>query len=289
MRTLASYEPITSMVLHWITKETKFRCRPKLGEILQENKRLVVAISHSSPLSWLPAVCLLNAHVCARGGGQRRPLGVMDRAFFHIPGIDKIAQLLTQTERPLAAHELIEHFELFENMDLVVFPEGSNCFFGRPDELQDFRSPKFVEIAVRVGAPILICVHRGSEPWATTVPIEEPIVDRLGFLPKFATDFLEERLRKKGQLAIPLWPKKIEKFSMLCELYRPELNAEDLSQDKMERREQLRQESDKIHARMQELLNELDGADAGESLSQSGVYDSKQIEMTQDDAELASK
>lgn len=261
MRTLATYEPLTSLVLNWIAKETEFHCRPGLGEILSENKRLVVAISHSSPLSWLPSVCLLAANAVARGGGRRRPIGVMDRAFFHVPFVNRIAQYLTQSERPLSSHELVEHFELFENVDLIVFPEGSNCFFGNFAEIQDFRSPKFVEIAVRVGAPILICVHRGSEHWAASVPVGSGVIDHLDVLPKFASRFLEKRLKQTGLFTLPLLPKPMERFAMLCEVHQPQLKASELSEDAGERREQILAESERIRLRMKELLAELESVE----------------------------
>jgi hypothetical protein len=258
MKTLRDYQPVLSRLMNFMAHETRFRCRPGLGSILSQNPQMVVAISHGSPLSWLPAASLLTAHACARGGSARRPMGVMDRFFFHVPGLKRIAHALTQAERPLNLFELAECVDSGDYTDIIVFPEGSNCFFGRPDTLQDFRSPRFIEIAVQHDLPILICVHRGSETWAKAIEVNPEVINQLDLLPKFIFDFFETRLRRTGIFTLPLWPSPMKKFEMLCELYQPELTKNDLSQDEMERRTQVRQEAQKVHDRMQSMLKELD-------------------------------
>lgn len=260
MKHIRDYEPILSHIMLSIAKETRFRCRPSLAKVLEENPKLVIAFNHASPLSWLPAVSLLCAHVTARGGGSRIPMGVMDKIFFSLPGIKKLAHQITQTERPLGFSELHDAFLKGNVTDVIVFPEGSNCFFGRPEELQPFRSPKFVELAIRARAPILVCVHRGSERWAQALPIKEEIIEKLDLLPKFAYDFLESRLKRTGLFTLPLFPKPMERFEMLCEVYQPTLKEEDLSHDLNERRAQIKSEADKIHQKMESMLAELDQA-----------------------------
>jgi hypothetical protein len=256
-RRLADYEPVLSQILRLIAKKTDFQSRPPFSEVLSDHPRLVVAISHSTPLSWLPAGALLAAHACARGGGQRVPMGVMDRTFFQIPFLKELAHLITQSERPLSFFELTERFERAETADLVVFPEGSNCFFGNPEEIQEFRSPKFVEIAIRTKCPIYIVVHRGSEQWAKTIPVNDEQIQKLDVLPGFVYEFLERRLRRTGLFALPVIPKPMEKFDMLGELYQPALTLEDLSDDPAERHEQIRAEAEKVRSRMRDLLAEL--------------------------------
>lgn len=264
MRTLGDYEPLLSQIMLAIAKDTRFRSRPKFSEILSEHPRLVFAISHGSPLSWLPAIALLCAHATARGGRERRPMGVMDRIFFSVPGLKLLAEHLTQTEKSLGFTELLDSFNRGDGTDLVVFPEGSNCFFGDPNVLQPFRSPRFVELAIETGTPILVCVHRGSEKWGKAVEIDSEWLKSLEYLPKIVFDFLEARLKRTGLLTLPLWPAPMEKFDMLCELVPMKLSAADLSSDPRERREQISKEADRIHAKMQALLDELDSEGARE-------------------------
>jgi hypothetical protein len=251
MKEIKVYEPILSQIMLAIAEETRFHCEPPLQEVLAENPKLVVVFNHASPLSWLPAVALLSAHVNAKGGGERIPVGVMDKFFFEMPVLNKIAALLTQSETPHSFHDLTSKFADGEATDLVVFPEGSNCFFGDPAELKPFRSPKFVELAIRARAPILICVHKGSEIWGKAIPIPPEWFSYLEAVPPAVRKFLESRLKETGLLTIPLWPNKMDKFEMRCKLYRPQLKLEDLSEDETERRKQIQAEADHIHALME--------------------------------------
>lgn len=260
VKTLRFFEPLLSLVLHKITKHTRFRSRPGLAEILATHPRLVIVFNHSTPLSWLPAIALLATQACAKGGGERRPMGVMDRFFFSIPGLRMIAHQLTQTDHPLEFGELIEKFHAAIGSDIVIFPEGSNCFFGDPAEVQPFRSPRFVELAVRSETPILLCAHRGSEGWSTTVPIDPSWLSKLTLLPTVVSEFLGHRLRETGLLTIPLLPKPLEHFEMLCELYEPRLKLADLSPDPDEAARQIRSEADLVHAHLEAMLKEIDAS-----------------------------
>jgi hypothetical protein len=258
MKSLGEYEPYLSQVMKFIAHDTRFRCRPNLAGILVENPRLVVAISHSTPLSWLPAIALLTERTCAKGGGDRVPVGVLDRFFFRVPLLRELAKYLSQSDRPLTFSEFIDHFENLNGADIVLFPEGSNCFFGEPEDIQEFRSSRFVELAVRVNAPILIAVHRGSEDWAKALPVPSAFLDKLNLLPGFAVDFLEKRLRQSGVLVLPFFPKPMAKFEMLCELYHPALKKADLSEDKSILQTQIQAEGEKVRQRMKEMLAEID-------------------------------
>lgn len=259
MKKLATYETAFRQIMRLIAIDTKFSSRPDFTSVLNDHPRLIVAINHSTPLSWLPSALLLALHAIARGGGERRPIGVMDHIFFQLPILKDLARYFTQTDRPQSYDELSAKIREGENIDLVLFPEGSNCFFGPPDDIQKFRSPRFVELSIETGTPILICVHRGSEQWATTVPISPELIDHVRFLPQVLTSFLETRLRKTGLFTLPLLPKPLERFEMLCELYRPSLEKDSLSEIQVDRRTQVKEESDKIRARMRFLLGELRG------------------------------
>lgn len=254
MRTLAEYRTYLEPLLHLLAKRASFRCKPSLPEIFREHTRLVALFNHGSPLSWIPVACLMAQECDLAGGGDRTPMGVMDNFFYQVPFLKPVAKYISQSERPLQFDELVQHFESRERTDLVVFPEGSNCFFGDPSDVQDFRSPRVVEIAIRTGAPLLIGVHRGSEDWAKAVPVGEETIEQVSFLP----DFLKDRLSRTGILAIPLLPQKMEEFSLSCELYKPNLTAADLSADATERRAQISMEADAIRAKMVALLKDLE-------------------------------
>lgn len=253
LRKLSDYETLTSKVLSLVAKDTRFFSEPRLDLILSKYPRLIVVFSHSSPLSWIPAPCLLASHLLARGGGGRTPISVMDRFFYTLPGLKQLAKYITQSETPLSFRELVHHFQRLETADLVVFPEGSNSFFGEPSQLQPFRSARFVEIAIRTNTPLLLAVHRGSEDWGKALQLNRRWFD---FVPAFAQGLVGRRLRERAVLTVPLLPKRMSLFSMCCELYECETTT--LADEPALRHQQIRDESDRIHVHMQAMLLKLD-------------------------------
>lgn len=255
---LAFFNPLLSPLMRVIAKQTRFRARPGLTELLEQNPRLVVVFNHASPLSWLPAISLLTAHVCAKGGAERKPMGVMDRFFYSVPGLRAVAHQLTQSDHPMGFEELVAKFRTSQGSDIVIFPEGSNCFFGDPFEVQPFRSPRFVELAVRTSTPILLCAHRGSEVWAQAVAVPGELHSLLDFLPAVVRHFLSDRIKETGLLTIPKIPSRLEHFEMLCELYVPILKESELSSNKEVASEQIRVEANLVHTKLQKMLAEID-------------------------------
>lgn len=255
LRKLSDYETFTSKILNLVAKDTQFTCRPALDQVLTQNKRLIVVFNHASPISWIPAPCLLTAHCVARGGGGRHPIAVMDRFFYSLPLLRNVAKFVSQSDRPLGFEQLVDHFETLDTADLVVFPEGSNCFFGDPSELQPFRSERFIEIAIRTKTPMLLCVHRGSEEWGRSFPVAGEWAERVS-MPAPVKNFFRRRLKESGRITIPLWPKPMAKFKMLCEVYHPA--NQELSLDLDRRREQIHQEAERVHEKMRSMLVEVD-------------------------------
>jgi hypothetical protein len=242
MRTLDDFRTVLVPIRDQLIQSSSLECQPELQEILAQNTRLIVALNHSTPLSWVPAMCLLATAAIECGHGDRVPMVIADRFFFSMPGLRALAKYISQSERPLNFDELVETFARREHCDLIVFPEGSNCFFGDPKQIREFRSPKFIEIAVRVGCPILLSVHRGSEDWAKAVSIPAGLVGALKFLP----ESVRRRLLQTGLLTLPLLPKPIAKFRMQCELFMPSINDSSVAA-----------EADRLHARMQEMFEHL--------------------------------
>jgi hypothetical protein len=265
LRRLSDYEPLTNAVLKLVAKKTAFHTDIPLDQLMSEHPRLIVAFNHASPLSWIPAPCLLTAQLAARGGGSRRPIAVMDRFFYSLPGLKDVAKFITQSDRPLRFEELVQHFEELGTADLVVFPEGSNCFFGDPMSLQPFRSDRFVEISMRTNTPILLCVHRGSERWGLNVPLTENLTTKISELPlpSFVQRFLGNRLKENGGLTVPLPPTPMAQFSMYTKVFYPEVPAVlgGLPKDftSAEWRKQVANQASNVHQEMRSMLTYLDG------------------------------
>src|SRR5205085_5756721 len=103
--------------------------------------------------------------------------------------------------------------------DMVVFPEGAMTFFGDVRKVQPFRSPRFLEVAIRAQAPILLAVHRGTEEWNTLLPIPKEVTPYI----RMISSFFGKRMDEEQFLNLPINLKRVAKFSMVTKLYVPEL------------------------------------------------------------------
>jgi hypothetical protein len=240
MRRVSDYLLWLEPILKSATQEVALNCKPSLDEILS-NKKLIFVINHSTPLSWLPAICLLAVKIAEAGGAARIPKGIVDKWFYTNPFGLFIAEYLSQTTRPQNSKEIIDSFSQAEQADLVLFPEGANTFFGNPSEIQAFRSPKFVEIARQTGVPILLAVHKGSENWSIPLQVPQQYAEKIAPF----TKFFGPKLLAGALLNFPLPVQKIPLFSMTCELYHSDPTLS------------VAEEAEKIRLKMSAMLKDL--------------------------------
>lgn len=223
-----------------------------LATLLRE-PRLMVILNHGTPISWVPPICLLTEKACAAGGADRISRGVIDKFFYSNPITQPIAEYVTQSKTPQTFQELLEQFRAVERTDLVIFPEGAMTFFGNVHEIQPFRSPRFLEIAIRANAPLLVAVHRGTEDWNLRLPLPLELVQTIGTFSKF----FGSRLEQDSQINLPLRLKKVPHFRMKVRRYDPALAATELSPDPATRRDQLMIEAARLRTTMQEMFDSL--------------------------------
>jgi hypothetical protein len=254
MRTVSDYSGLVDLLFGVFIEHAEFTCEPPLREVLKKHAKLIGLFSHSTPLSWLPVMCLLQREYVENGGGQRVPLGIFDRFFYDFKPLRPFVQWLSQSVSPLGFGDLAEHFRTFEQADLIIFPEGSNCFFGDPNEVQEFRSNRILELAIKQNVPVLLGVHRGSESWADTFHVPDSAKFLFGFLP----ELIGQSFRAVDRLVVPRVPRKIQNFRMHCVLYTPSIRAEDLEKDRRKRREQVNAEGERLRQKMIEMLTTLD-------------------------------
>lgn len=252
MRKLKDYQPFLSALLKTIAEETHFEDRDALATVLK-NPRLVVVINHSTPISWIPPICLLAEKATHAGGGERIPRGIIDKFFYTVPFLRTLAEYFTQSDSPQSFEDILESFQAAEKTDLVVFPEGAMTFFGDLRQIQPFRSPRFIEIAIRAKAPILVVVHRGTEEWNSLFPIPKEIAPYIGMV----SSFFGKKAGEETFVNLPTNLKRIPKLSMITKLYLPQLYEADLSADPRERRRQIAAEADRVRDLMQDLFDEL--------------------------------
>ena len=212
---------------------------------------MVTVLNHSTPLSWLPAICLLTEKICEGGGEARVPVGVMDKFFFQNPLFKPVAERLTQFNCFPSFEDIIKKANDFT--DVAIFPEGSNCFFGRGEIIQPFRSPRFIELALKMKAKIFIVVHRGSEDWAHSVRVQGRDLPFQAYLP----GWLNEKIQQGGFFVIPKIPKKIRQFRMTCDFYEPSITIDELSRHRGTKMKQLWSEAELVRIRMQEMFDSM--------------------------------
>lgn len=251
-KTVKDYSDFMQALLPSLAESTVFTAEPALSDILR-NPRMVVVINHATPLSWIPAMALLATEYAKAGGGDRVPRGIADKWFYSNPLTKILAEYITQSPEPQNFDQVVETFIHSEKTDLVIMPEGANTFFGRVDKVQEFRSPRFVEIAIKAKAPILIVAHKGSESWS--LPLELPKSIGAAILP--FSKFFGEKLMGAEGFNLPLIPHKMVKFSMTCRLYAPALYESDLSENPIERKSQLASEAEQIRLLMSDMQESL--------------------------------
>lgn len=252
MRTVSEYAELMKAICDSVMVQSEFKSSPDFSELLQE-KHLLILLNHAAPLSWIPASSLLTTKFVEAGAGDRIPLGVADKWFYTNPLGAKFAHFFTQSNRALSFDELVEHFQKEDKTDLVLFPEGANTFFSDVKTLAEFRSPRFIEIALQSGAPILMVCHQGSEGW--TFPLRLP--PQWGMVLQPFAKFFASQISQGLPINLPLIGGKIPLFKMHCKLYRPTLKLEDLSDDADLRRSQLWVEAHNVRKEMLAMLDKM--------------------------------
>lgn len=252
MRKLKEYQPLLSNLLRLMVEKIDFKSATPLRTILK-NPRLVVVMNHSTALSWLPPVCLLTEKVCRAGGERRTPRGIIDKFFYKHAVFRAFAEYVSQSDRPQSFDELLKDFKKSRQTDLVIFPEGAMSFFGDLNEIQPFRSPRFVEIAIRSKTPILIAVHKGTEDWNLPFPIPTEVIG----LFQMVSPFFGKKMNEEKTINLPLKLKKVSCLKMRLKLYKPSLEEKDLSKDPDKRKKQIDLEAANVREIMQNLFRSI--------------------------------
>lgn len=252
MKRLGEYQSFLSALLRSMVDRFEFTTDDDMTELMKE-PRLMVVLNHGTPISWVPPICLLTEKAVEAGGEDRISRGIIDRFFYSNPLTQPIAEYVTQSPTPQTFEELLQQFSTVERTDLVVFPEGAMTFFGDVSEIQPFRSPRFLEIAIRAEAPLLLAIHRGTEQWNLRLPLPLELIQTVSMFSKF----FGAKLQQEPQINLPLRLGKVPNFRMRIQKWVPSLKAADLSEDPTERRAQLQAEADRLRSRMQSLFDSL--------------------------------
>ncbi|GAA3937941.1 hypothetical protein [Litoribacillus peritrichatus] len=254
MKSVKDFSLVAGAMTKALAKKISFYpASDNMRDILAKHPQLVVALNHGPMLGPLASTIALNKLYMEHGGEERKPIAIMWRLFYQIPLYKYAIQYITQVDRGLNFEEFLAKMENGGFTDLFVKPEGENCNYGNGLDIEPFLSPRFVEFSLRLNTPILVLVHKGSENWATTIPVTNKLDRVLSKLPKKSFD----RIKETRLLSIPTILKRLKELKVMYQLYYPEITAADLPTDIDQRNALLAEEANKVRAVMQSMIDEL--------------------------------
>lgn len=254
IRTAKDYLPVAEKLTSLFAEKCSVKSDPPLSELLAKHPKLIGVYNHGPALSPLIYCFTMVKHFCENGGEDRAMLAIFHKYLYQMPGISRAVKHLSQLDHAVNFREFIEVFSNQPFNDVCIIPEGDNCMCGDGVEIQPFRSPRFIEMSVLSGVPLLLCVQLGAEKWAKTVSLSPSAVKMLLKLPLG----FNEHLEKTETLSIPLFPTKIPELKINYAVYYPELTKDQLSSDRLVRKEQFTKEAEKVRVVMQTMVDEME-------------------------------
>lgn len=228
--------------------------------LTKENKGLIV-LNHGpiiGPFVWIIAVL---PRIVDMGYGHLKYSAIAHPIIRNVPFFAKMVGFEKRGGKRLGVDDYVRLFDNDELNLVSVTPEGEFSLYGNGVDMQPFRSPRGLEIALRARTRIILMVGKGFESWQTNVPIDKPwqkrmvrwFARRIPFLDRLD----EEALGQATKLSISRIFGRIPDFYVSSEMYEPELKLEDLSEDRETSRKQLWEEAERMRQRMIAMLDEM--------------------------------
>ncbi|NRB40852.1 MAG: hypothetical protein HRU20_20675 [Pseudomonadales bacterium] len=257
MRTVDDYARLGQVTkTFYYDKLTVLPDEKNIREILEKHPKLVWAVSHGPGFAPVFINMALQEVLLKNGGANRHQLMIAWKHFYKIPLVKQMIQHFSQLPEPLNGDDIIQKFSSEDYNDFIVYPEGENSIYGDGKQVEEFISPRFLEIAIAANAPVLIAAHYGSQNSASKKSLSEK---QVSLIKKFAPKAVQ-KLAKPGDVYLPGFKSsKAEEFKVIFKLYEPKLTLASLPEDKAERRKALAKEAEKVREIMQGLLNEVTG------------------------------
>lgn len=196
--------------------------RDALRRTLSSSRRIVFALNHGPPHAPLIPVAALGTALIEDGAGDRRIVGITFRGLYAVPGLGAAVRWLTQVDAPPRFDALLADLTADRFDHVVIMPEGHHCVFGDPSEVQRPASPRFVELAVRGDAALVLVAHRGTETWARSVVTPRSL--RRARWPHLVSRSIGAALVREGTLALPSGTPRIKRLRMAIETFVPSLD-----------------------------------------------------------------
>lgn len=251
MRTVDEYSMFMALVKKNYAKQIVLHeSSEDIQDILRRYPRLVVAMNHGPMAGPLAGSIAMMDQYGKNGGENRKPIIIAWRGLYRIPVVRHLVRYMSQVRTPPNLDGFVKKLTKDGFTDLFVMPEGENCSFGNGLDIEPFLSPRFVELALRAGTPILIAVYVGSEVWSNIIPVSNRLDPLLRMLPKKTFERIQDTRRINLS---PMRLKAIPKLQISFKLYHPKMTAADLHSDDV--RVKLEKESNAVRAIMQGMVD----------------------------------
>ena len=254
LRTMASFYPLANNLSELLFKKMAFCSHPPLHEILKREPKLLWISTHGPTLGAIALIAAIRKIGPENGAKDRIMLIVAERTLYDNPLGKQLAIYLSQMRQPMSLEEITTCMKNSPANDLLIAPEGGNSLFGDGVAVQPFRSPKFVEIAVRNNMPMVLYAHRGAEIWGKRRLYKKRWCKFYNIL---FSQHLHKKFKENGWIFHITFPRRVPLFRIFLKLYFPELKAEALSEDEDLKMMQLWQEADKVKDQMQKMVESL--------------------------------
>ncbi len=222
-----------------------------------EQRALIVA-NHGpiiGPLVWVMA---LFPRIVDLGYGHLTFSAIAHPLIRNLPLFARIVGFEKRRGKRLRTADYVELFKEGRLNLLSVAPEGEYTLYGNGVDIQPFRSPRSLEIALKADCRIILVVGKGFEHWQRGISIEtgwkKRLVKRLAVTIPFLDKLDEEALENAAKISFSVIFGRIPDFYVASEIFEPELTVAMLAEDRATRDEQLSAEAARMRQQMIRML-----------------------------------
>jgi hypothetical protein len=236
-------------------------------DYFETDDKALIVFNHGPSIGPLVWVLSLFPRVVDMGYGHLHYSAIAHPIISNVPFFARMVGFEKRGGARLGVEDYVDLFNANKLNLLSVTPEGEFSLYGNGVDVQPFRSPRGLEIALRAKCRIILVVGKGFESWQRNISIEAawkkrifrwmamklPFVDRLD----------ETALAQAEQLSISGILGRIPDFYVSSAVYEPRLTLETLSRNKKTRTRQLWTEADRMRQEMIVMLDDLKQRNAG--------------------------
>lgn len=254
IRSYTDFYPVANRIVNFFAEEVVIDDDTNLKELVSNQPKLICVSNHGPVLAPLLYSLGMAKILCDVGAGDRKPVAVTHRLFYRVPGLKQVASYITQVPKPVNFNQFVELFQSEGYNDLCVMPEGDHCNYGNGADIMPFRSPRFVEIALRCRVPILIFVNKGAEAWGRGVKLPTVLVEKtMRYLPESIADPLDYA----HMVNLPKIPRKVPQLRVSAQLFQlPDIDFEALSES--EKKQEVVSLAGQVRRRMLTMTESMD-------------------------------